>query len=245
MEERANRNPFRIIENAMQGFVDEAFLTQPFFHTLRTGQWTAEFMKYFAWQYAHYSAHFPRVLGAAISAMAPADEWWIPLADNLWDEAGRGHSGRSHAVLYQTFLQSVDPLAANRYAIRSQWPKMGESVRDAVEGFVQFFYQATPIEAMAAVGLGSEFFAGQIMGAIGEGLKHPQYQRQSGIATNFWDLHAGVDEPRHYALCRRVLIENAPDNMHPRLLRIGQTIAGSEAAMYRGIFEEGRSLLGR
>ncbi len=49
------------------------------------------------------------MLGAAISAMAPAGVWWIPLADNLWDEAGRGIPGKSHEELYKTFLLSADP----------------------------------------------------------------------------------------------------------------------------------------
>ncbi|MCY0907742.1 MAG: iron-containing redox enzyme family protein, partial [Sulfobacillus thermotolerans] len=79
----------------------------PFFEALAAGQYTPIQLRHFAIQYGYYSRHFPRVLGAAISAMAPYPQWWMPLADNLWDEAGRGVPGKSHEELYRTFLLSV------------------------------------------------------------------------------------------------------------------------------------------
>ncbi|WP_053959798.1 TenA family transcriptional regulator [Sulfobacillus thermosulfidooxidans] len=229
------------VEKSMQQFIDERFLGQPFFKTLLQGEWTAHTLHYFAWQYAHYSANFPRILGAAISAMAPEDDWWIPLADNLWDEAGRGIPGHSHAVLYRTFLESVDPKAHKLYDNRQKWPSMGPSVSQAVKDFINFFYKATPLEAMAAVGLGSEFFADQIMGTIGQGLRHPQYQQKSSVNTTFWEVHARHDEPRHYALCRTVLLKETPADSYQHILEIGQYIAGSEASMYDGIYQEALS----
>ncbi|OLZ09029.1 TenA family transcriptional regulator [Sulfobacillus thermosulfidooxidans] len=240
-----NEHPLRSLEDvekSMQHFIDERFLGQPFFKTLLKGEWTASMLHYFAWQYAHYSANFPRVLGAAISAMAPLDDWWIPLADNLWDEAGRGIPGHSHAVLYRTFLESLDPSAHRFYEDRRKWPAIGYSVSQAVKSFIDFFYNATPLEAMAAVGLGSEFFADQIMGTIGQGLRHPHYQEKSSVNTTFWDVHARHDEPRHYALCRAVLLEHTPPESYQHILEIGQYIAGSEAAMYDGIYQEALSL---
>lgn len=229
------------VEQDMQRFVDHHFLGQPFFQTLIRGQWDLGLLRYFAQQYAHYSVNFPRVLGAAISAMAADNKWWIPLADNLWDEAGRGITAQSHQALYRTFLESVDPSAPTWYPNRSEWPEMGHGVRQAIEGFISFFYQASPLEAMAAVGLGSEFFAGQIMGAIGRGLNHPAYQKTQGVDIAFWTIHAERDEPRHYALCRSVLLDYAPQSTYGRLLEVGQQIAATEAAMYAGIFQEAES----
>ena len=230
------------VEQAMQRYIDQVFLNQPFFRTLLGGEWDGRVLRYFAQQYAHYSANFPRVLGSAIAAMAPEDRWWIPLAENLWDEAGRGIPGHSHAVLYGSFLHSVDPSSLLWYPQRSQWPKMGASVQGAVETFIDFFAEASPLEAMAAVGLGSEFVAGQVMGVIAQGLRHPRYQKPNPINTAFWDVHAEHDEPRHYALCSAVLREQTTAKNYDRVLDISKRIAGSESLMYEGIYQEAQTL---
>lgn len=224
----------------MTAFVTARFLQQPFFQTLLEGRWDPAFLRYFASQYAHYSAHFPRVLGAAIAAMKPRDAWWIPLADNLWDEAGRGKPGASHAALYRTFWISVDASAKDWCEDPAQWPRISPAVEKAVAAFLEFFRSARPLEAMAAVGFGSEFFAGEVMGTIARGLKHPAYQSRGGIDTRFWDLHAERDEPRHYALCREVLLTHASEEDWPHLLAIGQHIAETEARMYGDLFKEGQ-----
>lgn len=226
------------VELAMKTYVDTHFLGQPFFETLVAGQWNRHMLQYFAAQYAHYSAQFPRILGAAISAMEPRDAWWIPLADNLWDEAGRGRPGRSHAALYRTFWESVDASVKGWHDDYSDWPPAGSAVTNAVRAFLGFFREAAPLDAMAAVGLGSEFFAGQIMGTIGQALCHPHYQREGKLDVTFWELHATKDEPRHYALCRSVLLDKTPPGGWPRLLAVGQSIAETEARMYGGIFDE-------
>lgn len=229
------------VEDAMAVVVENAFFERPFFRDLMAGSWSLGFLRYFAVQYGHYSAHFPRVLGAAIAAMAPLDAWWIPLADNLWDEAGRGIPGRSHAILYRTFLVSVAPDIPADFLTAPAW-QMGNAVNRAIQTFLQFFRQATPLEAMAAVGLGSEFFAGRVMGTIGQGLRHPAYQRHGPIDTRFWDSHANTHEPRHYALCRDILLAYSHPADLTRMFEVGRTIAESEAAMYDGLYREGRTL---
>ncbi|MDA8192575.1 MAG: iron-containing redox enzyme family protein [Thermaerobacter sp.] len=240
MPEVGNLSNYGQVERIMEQFVEKTFLDQPFFRSLLAGEWSRPFLQYFAWQYAHYSANFPRVLGAAIAAMEPIDDWWIPLADNLWDEAGRGEPGRSHALIFRSFLVTVDPSARNLHPTPGRWPAMGEGVRGALHAFLEFFRNATPLEAMAAVGLGSELFAGRIMGVIGRGLRHPHYQTHGPLDTRFWDLHAMVDEPRHYQLCRNVLGQFASPQDLARMVEVGQAIAWSEAQMYQGIYLEGQ-----
>ena len=230
------------VEEGMQTYIDEAFLTQPFFQTLLSGQWDRRMLTYFSQQYAHYSANFPRVLGAAIAVMEPEDRWWIPLADNLWDEAGRGRPGHSHASLYLNFVHSVDPSSSQWHPHPNQWPKMGPSVEVAIKSFIDFLVGSSPLDAMAAIALGSEFFAGQVMGIIAEGLRHPRYQEGGAINTTFWDLHAAHDEPRHYALCRAILCEKSKKEHYGRLLDIGKEIAASESMMYAGIYQEAQEL---
>ncbi|MCC3377973.1 hypothetical protein LKX83_33570, partial [Cohnella sp. REN36] len=58
---------------------------------------------------------------------------------------------------------------------------------------------------MASIGFGSELFAGKVMGLIGQGLEHPNYNQSQKLNTTFWTVHADHHEPRHYELCKNVL----------------------------------------
>ncbi len=230
-------NGLQNIENLMDQWVAEQFFGRPFFIRLAAGEWNTAQLRYFAMQYGHYSRQFPRVLGAAIAAMPPHVQWWLPLADNLWDEAGRGVPGKSHQALYQTFLASVVPdLMGNGDAIDASL--MSPAVREAIETFIRFFRQATPLQAMAAVGLGSEFFAGRVMGAIGQGLGRLAVQPLPPLNLTFWRIHAEYDEPRHYQLCQAILKDFTKPEELASMLQVGKSIAGSEAAMYDGLWQE-------
>ncbi len=226
----------------MDRLVTREFFGAPFFQSLTTGEYDWPQLRYFALQYGHYSRNFPRILGAAISAMEPSSEWWIPLADNLWDEAGRGLPGHNHQALYQTFLSSVDPRLAT--ADPAPLPTaMGAAVAAAVQTFLTFFRTASPLQAMAAVGLGSEFFAGRVMGTIGLGLAHPRYNARRRLNLSFWTIHAEHDEPRHYQLCREILVRyQAPQDLD-LLWQTGAFIACSEAKMYHQLDQEMRMLI--
>ncbi|GGJ12965.1 hypothetical protein GCM10010885_22840 [Alicyclobacillus cellulosilyticus] len=225
------------VEQAMKSFVEEVFYQSPFFVWLLEGRYSSSQIRHFAVQYSYYSRHFPRVLGAAISAMAPMGSWWIPLADNLWDEAGRGKPGMSHEALYRTFLLSVDPeIELDPHGFPPD--PMSPAVDEAVRTFIEFFRHATPLEAMAAVGFGSEFFAGDVMGTIARGLRHPHYNRERTLNLLFWDVHAGEHEPHHYQLCKDVLIRYTRPEELRTMYEVGTAIARSEARMYQALHEE-------
>ncbi|MDB5084590.1 MAG: hypothetical protein JWN30_1476 [Bacilli bacterium] len=235
-------NTYEEVETALWQVVHEHFFQGDFLTTLAAGSYKDDQIREFAIQYSFYSRHFPRVLGAAISAMPPLDSWWIPLADNLWDEAGRGAEGKSHALLYRTFLTSVDPSIhydAKGYPIGAT---MQDCIMEAIDTFIKFFRACTPLQAMAAVGLGSELFAGAVMGKIGEGLQHPAYNQNRAINTLFWAAHADEHEPRHYQLCKDILQTfSQPDELRV-MFETGSYIAQSEARMYDKIH---RHLLGK
>ncbi|WP_236017224.1 TenA family transcriptional regulator [Alicyclobacillus fructus] len=225
----------------MLTLVEEHFLNGRFLQTLGAGAYSEAQIRYFALQYGYYSRHFPRVLGAAIAAMPPIDTWWVPIADNLWDEAGRGQPGRAHEKLYLTFLRTVAPDARlDGHGIPDV--PMSKAVGKAVDTFIQFFREATPLQAMAAVGLGSELFAGQVMARIGEGFRHPHYQRRGPINTLFWDVHADEHEPRHYQLCKQILETFTSTHDLEVMYETGRYIALSEAQMYDELHEEMMSL---
>lgn len=228
------------VEAAMHQVVRQAFFEAPFFQALAEGRLSRAQLRHFAIQYAFYSALFPRVLAAAIAALAPYEDWWIPLADNLWDEAGRGQAGRSHGALYRTFLASVDPsLPYNRHGLPDV--PVSPAVTRTVESYVEFFRRADPLAAMAAVGLGSELFAGSVMGFIGNALQQRAYQSPRPLDTRFWAVHADTHEPRHWLLCRSVLVRETSPAGWPALLTVGVDIAEAEAAMYTALYEESPS----
>lgn len=220
---------YEAMESYVMTKVWQWFHDGPFFLALRSGHLTHEDLQHFATQYGHYSRHFPRLLGAAIAAMPPDDRWWIPLADNLWDEAGRGMEGRSHQNLYARFLASTGADLA-----LDQTP-MESAVANAIERPLTFLRRATPLEAMAAIGLGSELFAGSVMGWILEGLRHHHYQEAGSLDLSFWEIHVAHDEPRHYALCKSVLEAHAAPEQWRHLVAVGLYVACWEARMYTGI----------
>ncbi|MCL6637438.1 MAG: iron-containing redox enzyme family protein [Alicyclobacillus sp.] len=225
------------VEHAMLQVVHQAFYEGRFLRHLQAGLYTPRQVRHFALQYSYYSRHFPRVLGAAIAAMAPVAAWWVPLADNLWDEAGRGQPGQSHEHLYLTFLRSVDPHVELDDVGMPREP-MSPAVAEAVQTFLDFFHRATPLQAMAAVGLGSELFAGGVMGAIGRGLKHPAYNRDRSVNVLFWELHADTHEPRHYQLCKDILQQFTQPHELRDMFETGRFIALSEARMYEQLHDE-------
>lgn len=230
------------VEQKMIELVKQEFNEADFFRSLLHGEYSQAQLRYFTIQYSYYSRNFPRVLGAAISAMAPIDTWWVPLAENLWDEAGKGIPGRAHEKLYQSFMFSVDPtIEVNAHGIPND--PISLAVEKAIQTFIEFFRTSTPLEAMAAVGLGSEMFAGDVMGLIGKGFKHPVYNHHRKINVVFWDIHADEHEPHHYQLCKNILVQFTKEEELQTMFKVGSWIASSEARMYQELHEEMMKLM--
>lgn len=224
------------VEKAIWDLVDEHIIEGKFIKTLRSGGFTPRQIKEFALQYSYYSRNFPRVIGTAVGAVKPEDDWWVPLVDNLWDEAGRGNPKGYHSRLYHSFLITAAPDIPTDEKYVPDYP-VSATVKDATEVFIQFLKNCTPLEAMAAVGFGSEMFAGKVMGLIGEGLKHPNYNREQKLNVTFWLAHADHHEPRHYELCKNVLQRHTSEQELREMYRAGAYITLSEANMYDGLYE--------
>lgn len=230
-------NSYKQVEEEMEQLVEREFYDADFFVNLQGGHYSQKQIRHFAIQYSYYSRHFPRVLGAAISAMAPIDTWWVPLAENLWDEAGKGIPGKAHEKLYQSFMLSVDPdIPVNQHGIPEE--PMSPAVDKAIRTFIEFFHHCTPLEAMAAVGFGSEMFAGGVMGLIGKGFRNPMYNQEQPINATFWEVHADEHEPHHYQLCKDILSQFTTSDDLNTMYRVGSQIACSEAKMYQELHEE-------
>jgi pyrroloquinoline quinone (PQQ) biosynthesis protein C len=216
--------------------VKERIIEGRFLTTLLAGEFSEKQIEQFALQYSYYSRNFPRVLGAAIAAMEPLDKWWVPIADNLWDEAGRGNPKGYHSRLFRTFLESAAPNVEINDEHVPNVPVF-PAPRQAVDTFLKFLRDASPLQAMAAIGLGSELFAGEVMGLIGKGLKHPNYNRSRKLNVTFWMAHADSHEPRHYQLCKDILAEYTDPQDLRTMYEAGAAMAMSEADFYDGIYD--------
>ncbi|WP_027415931.1 TenA family transcriptional regulator [Aneurinibacillus terranovensis] len=224
------------VEAAIWNIVEEEIIGAPFMQTLLAGEWSKHQVAEFALQYSYYSRNFPRVLGAAIAAVEPEDDWWISIADNLWDEAGRGKPQAYHSRLYHSFLITAAPDVPTNEKYIPDYP-VSPAAREAVDSFISFLRTATPLEAMAAIGFGSEMFAGKVMGLIGQGLKHENYNKEMPLNVTFWTVHADTHEPRHYELCKNVLTRFTTADDLESMYRAGAYITRSEARFYNKIFK--------
>ncbi|MFC4767353.1 TenA family transcriptional regulator [Effusibacillus consociatus] len=224
------------VESAVYEKVRERILNGRFLTTLLNGEFTEAQIREFALQYSYYSRNFPRVLGAAIAAMEPLDKWWVSIADNLWDEAGRGNPKGYHSRLFRTFLETAAPDVEISEEHVPHVP-VAPAPKQAVDTFIGFLRSATPLQAMAAVGLGSELFAGEVMGLIGQGLKHPNYNKTRKLNVTFWIAHADSHEPRHYQLCKDILVGFTDPEDLETMYRAGVAMAMSEADFYDGIYD--------
>jgi pyrroloquinoline quinone (PQQ) biosynthesis protein C len=224
------------VEQAVMNQVEERILNGRFLTALAKGEFTETQIREFALNYSYYSRSFPRVLGAAVAAVEPLDKWWVPLVDNLWDEAGRGNPKGDHSRMFRTFLESAAPDISISDEHVPDYP-VSVPAKRAVDTFIYFLQNATSLEAMAAVGLGSELFAGIVMGTIGEALKHPNYNANRKLNVAFWMAHADSHEPRHYQLCKDVLVNFTSVEDLQAIYQAGVYIAMSEANFYEGIYE--------
>lgn len=243
LETKTDFHTYDEVEAAVWKLVEEHIENGRFLTALGNGDFTAGQIAEFALQYSYYSRNFPRVLGAAIAAVEPLDRWWVPLVDNLWDEAGRGNPKGFHSKMYRSFLETAAPGVVINDEHVPQHP-VGEAAKRAVQAFIDFLGQATTLEAMAAVGLGSELFAGKVMGLIGQGLRHANYNGEQRINVGFWMAHADTHEPRHYQLCKEVLLDfNEPEQL-AEIYRAGAAVALSEAQFYEELYQELTGLQG-
>ena len=222
------------VEEAIMQVVNEEIVEGEFMRTLVEGQWNQAMVREFALQYSYYSRNFPRVLAAAVTAVVAEDDWWIPLVDNIWDEAGRGKPNGSHTILYHSFMVTAAPDVPTDERHIPDYPIAPPAI-DAVNNFINFLRNATPLEAMAAIGFGSEYFAGKVMGLIGRGMEHPNYNQDRKIDATFWTVHADIHEPRHYALCKNVLQRYTTPQDLEAMFNAGAYIARCEARFYDGL----------
>lgn len=137
-------------------------------------------------QYGHYCEYFPRFLASA-AAKVPHEEWREPIVRNLWEEHGEGNPARSHRVLYRRFLDSLAARTDSTSCLRTPGPAVSRYLARLDE----FFRDASPLEAIGAIGPGTEDVTPAQYAAILAGLATQPWA--AGCDLEFFTVHVSAD----------------------------------------------------
>lgn len=158
----------------------------PFFDAVRAGRMSRAGVKRWVLQAALVVREFTRFI-SAIHANCPHRDAQQLMAENLWEEHGRGHAERDHYFLIRKLAKS---LGATDEEIDRTTP-LPEAV-----GYIEQCFKATRdgsfIEGMAAIGIGIEFTIPAFFGALAE-MFCAQYGLMRADVT-YLLVHVGEDE---------------------------------------------------
>jgi pyrroloquinoline-quinone synthase len=158
----------------------------PFFDAVRAGHMSRAGVKRWVLQAALVVREFTRFI-SAIHANCPHRDAQQLMAENLWEEHGRGHAARDHYFLIRRLAKSLDATDAE---IDSTTP-----LPEAVV-YIDECFKATRdgsfIDGMAAIGVGIEFHTPVFFGALAE-----MFCAHYGLAradVTYLLVHVGEDE---------------------------------------------------
>jgi len=176
---------------------------------------------YFASQYAHYSAWFPKYLHAVIGKLSDPQHK-EHLLENLREEAGQLNEeeqlalqelnihldwvlGIAHPVLFDRFKSTI--------CLNETW-EMQNAVNSWRTNFLNYLENCSELEAVGAIGLGTEsivkHFYKSIISAIE---KHTQLTLEEYV---FFPLHTEVDDEHGKTLLRisEELVQKNENGLH-------------------------------
>ena len=174
-------------------FIEELFAIvreessrDPFFDAVRKGEVSREGVKTWALQALQVVREFTRFI-SAIHANCPHREAQQLLAENLWEEHGRGNAERDHFALIKRLARS---LGATDTEIE-QTVALPETI-----AYIEHCFQVTPngsfIEGMTAIGVGIERFMPVFFGVLAESLM--THYGLSKTDVEYLLVHVGEDE---------------------------------------------------
>ena len=176
---------------------------------------------YFASQYEHYSAWFPKYVNAVIAKLSE-DNHKQHLQDNLREEAGQLNEeeqialqamnidlswvlGIAHPALFQKFKLAV---------CKNQHWEMQKAVKNWREQFLSYLENSSEIEAVGAIGLGTESIVKHFYSDIIEAIEtHTQLALKDYV---FFPLHTEVDDEHGKTLLQiaKELAEKDSNGIH-------------------------------
>ncbi|MEW6211054.1 MAG: iron-containing redox enzyme family protein [Acidobacteriota bacterium] len=174
-------------------FVDEllSILRQhafrdPLFDAIRSGRMSCEGAKTWALQAMLVVSQFTRFI-SAIHSNCPHRDAQRLLAENLWEEHGRGSLERDHLSLAKRLARSLG--ASDEEISRAEpFPETGNYIDHCLKATREGSF----IEGMTAIGVGIEYYIPKFFGALADGLRsHYGLTRED---VEFLSVHVGEDE---------------------------------------------------
>ena len=184
MKEKADKElPFC---NELLEILREDGFRDPLLPAIKNGQLGREELKRWVLQAALVVRQFTRFI-SAIHSNCPDRQAQQLLAENLWEEHGRGKPSIDHLALVERLARS---LGASEAEINSIKP-IPETVVYMNHCF-KTTRESSFIESMTAIGVGIEFFMPSFFGALGIALRE-----KFGLASadvEYLMVHVGEDE---------------------------------------------------
>jgi pyrroloquinoline quinone (PQQ) biosynthesis protein C len=158
----------------------------PMFDALRAGALPREAIKLWALQAMKVVEQFTRFI-SAIHANCPYRDAQQLLAENLWEEHGRGKAPRDHLSLVQRLAAS---LGATEEEIRNKTPL------PETEAYIAFCLELTRnrsfVEGLTAIGVGIESYIPVFFGVMAEALEKTFGLKPEDL--EFLRVHVGEDD---------------------------------------------------
>src|SRR5215813_3804139 len=166
--------------------VREESTRDPFFDAMRAGQVSREGIKTWALQALQVVREFTRFI-SAIHANCPHREAQQLLAENLWEEHGRGNAERDHFALIKRLARSLGAIDE----------EIGQTeMLPETSAYIEHCFQVTRngsfIEGMTAIGVGIERFMPVFFGVLAESLVTHYGLTKTDV--EYLLVHVGEDE---------------------------------------------------
>jgi pyrroloquinoline quinone (PQQ) biosynthesis protein C len=158
----------------------------PLLDAIRAGRMTRERVKLWVCQASLVVREFTRFI-SAIHANCPHREAQLLLAENLWEEHGKGIEARDHYALIKNMAKS---LGASDDELDKTKPL--PETADYIAHCIKVTRDGSFIEGMTAIGIGIEYFSPRFFAALAE-----LFRSQFGLAredVEYLLVHVGEDE---------------------------------------------------
>ncbi len=187
-------------------------LTHPFLEKFRQGKLSLDRIRIFARQYYLYSRWFGRYLSAVV-ANIPDERPRAFLIKNLYQEYGEGNPANSHPAVFRCFMKAL--------RLDSREVEEGEPLPETRLFIHEYLFTCREghfLEALGAMGLGTESIVPYIYRPIYEGLKKEPTLNEEDI--EFFPIHMTLDI-EHSANIKEALLEYAERQENQKLIRQG------------------------
>jgi pyrroloquinoline-quinone synthase len=166
--------------------MEEATYRDPMFNAIRTGRMNREGIKRWALQAMLVVRQFTRFI-SAIHANCPYREAQALLAENLWEEHGRGDEERDHFSLAKRLAKS---LGATDEEINRAEPL--PETTDYINYCLKVTHDGSFVEGMTAIGLGMEYQIPTFFGVLADSLCNSYGLTRDDV--EFLSVHVEEDE---------------------------------------------------